>query len=49
MATPDEVTVPMGEMVMVKATEGNPDDPNKTQVILQLQQITGYVHNCTLL
>lgn len=41
MATPDEVTVPMGEMVMVKATEGNPDDPNKTQVILQLQQITG--------
>lgn len=41
MATPDEVTVPMGEVVMVKAAESDPDDPNKTQVILQLQQITG--------
>lgn len=31
----------MGEVVMVKAeSEGDPDDPNKTQVILQLQPIT---------
>lgn len=46
MATADEVTVSMGEVVMVKADgEGDPDDPNKTQVILQLQPITtGYVH-----
>lgn len=45
MATTDEVTVSMGEVVMVKADgEGDPDDPNKTQVILQLQPITtGYV------
>lgn len=45
MATPEEVTVSMGEVVMVKADgEGDPDDPNKTQVILQLQPITsGYV------
>lgn len=46
MATTDEVTVPMGEVVMVKddSGEGDPDDPNKTQVILQLQPITtGYV------
>ncbi|XP_018556802.1 glucocorticoid modulatory element-binding protein 1 isoform X2 [Lates calcarifer] len=41
MATTDEVTVSMGEVVMVKADgEGDPDDPNKTQVILQLQPIT---------
>lgn len=38
----DEVTLPAGEeLVMVKVEEGDPDDPNKTQVILQLQQITG--------
>lgn len=45
MATTEEVTVSMGEVVMVKADgEGDPDDPNKTQVILQLQPITtGYV------
>ncbi|XP_029370614.1 glucocorticoid modulatory element-binding protein 1 [Echeneis naucrates] len=41
MAATDEVTVSMGEVVMVKADgEGDPDDPNKTQVILQLQPIT---------
>ncbi|KAK2830047.1 hypothetical protein Q5P01_017978 [Channa striata] len=41
MATTDEVTVSMGEVVMVKADgEGDPHDPNKTQVILQLQPIT---------
>ncbi|XP_070778184.1 glucocorticoid modulatory element-binding protein 1 [Enoplosus armatus] len=41
MATTEEVTVSMGEVVMVKAEgEGDPDDPNKTQVILQLQPIT---------
>ncbi|XP_026156452.1 glucocorticoid modulatory element-binding protein 1 isoform X2 [Mastacembelus armatus] len=41
MATTEEVTVSMGEVVMVKADgEGDPDDPNKTQVILQLQPIT---------
>ncbi|XP_026205444.1 glucocorticoid modulatory element-binding protein 1 isoform X2 [Anabas testudineus] len=41
MATTEEVTVSMGEVVMVKAGgEGDPDDPNKTQVILQLQPIT---------
>ncbi|GAA6226990.1 glucocorticoid modulatory element-binding protein 1-like isoform X1 [Lates japonicus] len=41
MATTDEVTVSVGEVVMVKADgEGDPDDPNKTQVILQLQPIT---------
>lgn len=45
MATTDEVTVSMGEVVMVKPDiDGDPDDPNKTQVILQLQPITaGYV------
>lgn len=45
MATPEEVTVSMGEVVMMKADgQGDPDDPNKTQVILQLQPInTGYV------
>lgn len=45
MATTEEVTVSMGEVVMVKTDgEGDPDDPNKTQVILQLQPITaGYV------
>lgn len=45
MATPEEVTVSMGEVVMVKGEgEEDPDDPNKTQVILQLQPITtGYV------
>ncbi|XP_069032293.1 glucocorticoid modulatory element-binding protein 1 isoform X1 [Embiotoca jacksoni] len=41
MATTEEVTVSMGEVVMVKTDgEGDPDDPNKTQVILQLQPIT---------
>ncbi|XP_056154685.1 glucocorticoid modulatory element-binding protein 1-like [Lampris incognitus] len=41
MATAGEVTVSMGEVVMVKAgdEEGDPDDPNKTQVILQLRPI----------
>ncbi|KAM6903391.1 glucocorticoid modulatory element-binding protein 1 [Lycodopsis pacificus] len=40
MATTDEVTVSIAEVVMVKADgEGDPDDPNKTQVILQLQPI----------
>ncbi|XP_032392121.1 glucocorticoid modulatory element-binding protein 1 isoform X1 [Etheostoma spectabile] len=40
MATTDEVTVSMAEVVMVKGdSEGDPDDPNKTQVILQLQPI----------
>ncbi|KAL6100071.1 gmeb1 [Pungitius sinensis] len=40
MATAEEVTVSMSEVVMVKADgEGDPDDPNKTQVILQLQPI----------
>ncbi len=35
----------MGEVVMVKTEgEGDPEDPNKTQVILQLQPVTtGYV------
>lgn len=44
MAATDEVTVSMGEVVMVKAEgEGDPEDPTKTQVILQLQPITtGY-------
>lgn len=38
----EEVSLPTGEeLVMVKVEEGDPDDPNKTQVILQLQQITG--------
>lgn len=38
----DEVSLPAGEeLVMVKVEEGDPSDPNKTQVILQLQQITG--------
>ncbi|KAM8767868.1 glucocorticoid modulatory element-binding protein 1 isoform 3-T5 [Acanthopagrus schlegelii] len=41
MATTEEVTVSMGEVVMVKTDgEGDSDDPNKTQVILQLQPIT---------
>ncbi|XP_068188832.1 glucocorticoid modulatory element-binding protein 1 isoform X2 [Antennarius striatus] len=41
MATTEEVTVSMGEVVMVKAEgEEESDDPNKTQVILQLQTIT---------
>ncbi|KAM4630558.1 glucocorticoid modulatory element-binding protein 1 isoform 1-T1 [Polymixia lowei] len=42
MATTDEVTISMGEVVMVKEAEdeGDADDPNKTQVILQLQPIT---------
>ncbi|XP_031710218.1 glucocorticoid modulatory element-binding protein 1 isoform X2 [Anarrhichthys ocellatus] len=40
MATTDEVTVSIAEVVMVKADgEGDPDDPNRTQVILQLQPI----------
>ncbi|TNN86166.1 Glucocorticoid modulatory element-binding protein 1 [Liparis tanakae] len=41
MATTEEVTVSMAEVLMVKGEgEGDPDDPNKTQVILQLQPIT---------
>ncbi|KAM6899668.1 glucocorticoid modulatory element-binding protein 1 isoform 2-T2 [Xenentodon cancila] len=41
MATTDEVTLSVGDMVMVKVdSEGDSDDPNKTQVILQLQPIT---------
>ncbi|KAF7652371.1 hypothetical protein LDENG_00097740 [Lucifuga dentata] len=42
MATADnKVTVSMEEVVMVKAEDGgDPDDPSKTQVILQLQPIT---------
>ncbi|CAN9504122.1 unnamed protein product [Ophioblennius macclurei] len=41
MATTEEVTVSMGEVVMMKADgEGDPNDTSKTQVILQLQQIT---------
>lgn len=45
MASSEGVAVPVGEVVMVKAEgEGDPDDPNKTQVILQLQPIsTGFV------
>ncbi|XP_029298362.1 glucocorticoid modulatory element-binding protein 1-like [Cottoperca gobio] len=39
MESTDEVTVSMAEVVMVKADDGDPDDPNKTQVILQLQPI----------
>ncbi|XP_033951126.1 glucocorticoid modulatory element-binding protein 1 isoform X2 [Pseudochaenichthys georgianus] len=39
MATPGEVTVSLAEVVMVKAEDCDPDDPNKTQVILQLQPI----------
>lgn len=40
MAATDEVTMSMAEVVMVKTdAEGDPDDPNKTQVILQLQPI----------
>ncbi|KAK5855459.1 hypothetical protein PBY51_005560 [Eleginops maclovinus] len=39
MATANEVTVSMAEVVMVKAEDGDPDDPSKTQVILQLQPI----------
>uniref|UniRef100_A0A3B3TS85 Glucocorticoid modulatory element binding protein 1 n=1 Tax=Poecilia latipinna TaxID=48699 RepID=A0A3B3TS85_9TELE len=44
MANTNEVTVSVGDMVMVKnEDEGDSDDPNKTQVILQLQPIsTGY-------
>lgn len=50
MATPEEVTVSMGEVVMVKTKgEGDSDDANKTQVILQLQPITaGYVTKLSL-
>ncbi|CAG5884230.1 glucocorticoid modulatory element-binding protein 1 isoform 2-T3 [Menidia menidia] len=41
MATANEVTVSVGDVVMVKADGGSDcDDPNKTQVILQLQPIT---------
>ncbi|KAM6974402.1 glucocorticoid modulatory element-binding protein 1 isoform 2-T4 [Tautogolabrus adspersus] len=41
MATNEEVTVSMAEVVMVKTdSEEDPNDPNKTQVILQLQPIT---------
>ncbi|KAK5883985.1 hypothetical protein CesoFtcFv8_020252 [Champsocephalus esox] len=39
MATPGEVTVSLAEVVMVKAEDCDHDDPNKTQVILQLQPI----------
>ncbi|KAM8884533.1 glucocorticoid modulatory element-binding protein 1 isoform 2-T2 [Synchiropus picturatus] len=40
MAAPEEVTVSVGEVVMLKTdVEGDSDDPNKTQVILQLQPI----------
>lgn len=39
-----EVTVSMGDMVVVKTTEqdeeGEPDNGSKTQVILQLQPIS---------
>lgn len=40
------ISMSMGEVVVVKTTEeeeeeeGDPDDPSKTQVILQLQPIT---------
>ncbi len=49
MATAEEVTVSVGEVVMVKTEEeGDPEDPNKTQVILQLQPVTsGYVQKVT--
>lgn len=43
-----DVTVSMGDVVMVKGTEeeDDPDDPSRTQVILQLQPITpGYVED----
>ncbi|XP_028317592.1 glucocorticoid modulatory element-binding protein 1 isoform X2 [Gouania willdenowi] len=41
MATSEEVTVSMGEVVMVKTDgESSPTDTSKTQVILQLQPIT---------
>uniref|UniRef100_A0A3B5L969 Glucocorticoid modulatory element binding protein 1 n=1 Tax=Xiphophorus couchianus TaxID=32473 RepID=A0A3B5L969_9TELE len=41
MANTNEVTVSVGDMVMVKnEDEGDSDDPNKTQVILQLQPIS---------
>ncbi|CAJ1083552.1 glucocorticoid modulatory element-binding protein 1 isoform X2 [Xyrichtys novacula] len=41
MATNEEVSVSMAEVVMVKAEgDEDPNDPNKTQVILQLQPIT---------
>ncbi|XP_047238908.1 glucocorticoid modulatory element-binding protein 1 isoform X2 [Girardinichthys multiradiatus] len=41
MANTNEVTVSVGDMVMVKTEdEGDSDDPNKTQVILQLQPIS---------
>lgn len=39
MATAGEVTVSLAEVVMVKAEDCDPDDQNKTQVILQLQPI----------
>ncbi|XP_043994297.1 glucocorticoid modulatory element-binding protein 1 isoform X2 [Gambusia affinis] len=41
MANTNEVTVSVGDMVMVKnEDDGDSDDPNKTQVILQLQPIS---------
>lgn len=45
MAATGEVTMSMAEVMMVKTdADGDPDDPNKTQVILQLQPIpAGYV------
>lgn len=47
MATSEEVTMSVGDVMMIKAdSDGDAEDPNKTQVILQLQPITtGYV--CT--
>lgn len=45
MASTEEVAVPVGEVVMVKSEgQGDPEDPSKAQVILQLQPITtGFV------
>lgn len=47
-----EVTVSVEDMAVMKETEeedAEPDDQNKTQVILQLQPITsGYVADITL-
>lgn len=45
MASAEEVVVPVGQVVMAE-DDGDPDDPNKTQVILQLQPIsTGFVRS----
>ncbi|XP_024149581.1 glucocorticoid modulatory element-binding protein 1 isoform X1 [Oryzias melastigma] len=41
MATSEEVTMSVGDVMMIKADcDGDAEDPNKTQVILQLQPIT---------